>query len=57
VNEYPPTIIKKAVSGYGLADKDLVANRVMMILGSDCPVVSKDSADALAIAICGGGGA
>jgi crossover junction endodeoxyribonuclease RuvC len=52
VKEHPPTIVKKAVSGYGLADKDLVAQRVKMILGSDCPVVSKDGADALAIAIC-----
>jgi crossover junction endodeoxyribonuclease RuvC len=27
VSEYSPTIVKKVVSGYGLADKDLVAQR------------------------------
>ncbi|MDR1032102.1 MAG: crossover junction endodeoxyribonuclease RuvC [Holosporales bacterium] len=53
IKEFPPTIVKRYVSGYGLADKDLVAQRVKMILGKECPAVSKDGADALAIAICG----
>jgi crossover junction endodeoxyribonuclease RuvC len=53
VKEYAPTVVKKVVSGYGLADKNLAANRVMMLLGKSCPAVTKDAADALAIAICG----
>jgi crossover junction endodeoxyribonuclease RuvC len=53
VKEFAPTIVKKTVSGYGMADKGMVANRVMMILGKNCPLVSKDAADALAIAISG----
>jgi Holliday junction resolvasome RuvABC endonuclease subunit len=53
IKELLPTIVKKVVSGYGLADKGLVASRVMMILGKRCPAVEKDAANVLAIAICG----
>jgi crossover junction endodeoxyribonuclease RuvC len=45
VKEYAPIVVKKTVSGYGLADKNLVANRVMLILGKSCPIVTKDAAD------------
>ena len=49
--EYSPLEIKKAVVGYGLAEKDQVQMMVKAILHlSDRP--QADAADALAVAIC-----
>jgi len=51
VYEYSPLEIKKAVVGYGLAEKSQVQQMVKAILGlSNLP--PEDAADALAIAIC-----
>jgi len=51
VHEYAPTEIKSAVTGYGRADKDQVAQMVQAILGLPKRPAS-DAADALAAAIC-----
>jgi crossover junction endodeoxyribonuclease RuvC len=51
VYEYTPLEVKKAVVGYGRAEKNQIQNMVKAILHlSDLPTV--DAADALAIAIC-----
>lgn len=50
VSEYTPNAIKKTVVGTGHADKNQIAKMVQLLLG--CEPVSKDAADALAIAIC-----
>jgi len=50
-HEYAPRAIKLAVSGYGAAEKDQVAQMVTMLLKlSDQP--GADAADALAVALC-----
>ncbi|MCX8069332.1 MAG: crossover junction endodeoxyribonuclease RuvC [Thermodesulfovibrionales bacterium] len=49
--EYSPLEIKKAVVGYGKADKNQVQVMVSKILNIRHPI-SSDSADALATAIC-----
>lgn len=49
-NEYPPTVVKQAVTGNGNAAKEQVANMIFArlgIVGSDLPL---DASDALAIA-------
>lgn len=51
VHEYNPNEIKKAVVGYGKAEKGQVQKMVRMILSLDEEPLP-DSADALAIAIC-----
>ena len=51
VFEYSPLEIKKAVTGYGKADKPQVQAMVKQILGLDFSP-SPDGADALAMAIC-----
>jgi crossover junction endodeoxyribonuclease RuvC len=51
VYEYTPLEVKKAVVGYGRAEKSQIQNMVKAILNlSDVPPA--DAADALAIAIC-----
>ena len=50
--EYAPNRVKKAVCGYGLADKEQVKRMVRTILGLAEPLVSTHAADALAVAIC-----
>ncbi len=50
VAEYTPRFIKKAVCGYGNADKEQVKQMVTMLLNLNKPLVS-DESDALAIAI------
>ena len=53
MNEYSPATIKKAVVGYGRADKKQVQAAVVRIFGlSQTP--PEDEADALAIAACHG---
>jgi crossover junction endodeoxyribonuclease RuvC len=44
--------VKKAVCGYGRAEKDQVKRMVKAILGLDAPPASTHAADALAVAIC-----
>lgn len=51
VAEYAPRQIKKAVVGYGAADKAQIQQMVKLLLSLD-QVPSPDAADALAIAIC-----
>lgn len=51
VGEYLPMIVKKSVVGTGHATKDQVSMMVERLLPG-CKIVSADSADALAIAIC-----
>ncbi len=50
--EYPPASVKKAVCGYGRADKAQVQRMVKAILGLDEPPEPSHAADALAVAIC-----
>ena len=50
--EYAPNRVKKAVCGYGLADKDQVKRMVGMLLGLREPPKTTHAADALAVAIC-----
>lgn len=51
IYEYSALEVKKAVVGYGRADKNQVQKMVKQILGVN-RVLSADSADALAIAMC-----
>lgn len=51
VYEYGALEVKKAVTGYGRAEKKQVAGMVKRILGINADL-SDDSADALALAIC-----
>lgn len=50
VGDYNPMQVKKAVSGYGWADKDQVGKMVMTLLNLKEPLPS-DAADAAAVAI------
>lgn len=50
VVEYPPALVKQAVSGYGRADKDQVAHMVGLLLGVKVEGPA-DVTDALAVAI------
>ena len=52
VVEYTPAEIKRAVVGYGRAEKQQVAQMVKLLLGLDKPPAPFDAADALAVAIC-----
>ena len=49
--EYSPTQIKKAVVGFGRADKKQVASMTQALLGLPEPAMS-DASDALACALC-----
>jgi crossover junction endodeoxyribonuclease RuvC len=49
--EYPPATVKKAVCGYGRAEKGQVERMVRAILGTRDPM-SNHASDALAVAIC-----
>ena len=50
--EYTPLQVKKAVSGYGLADKDSLRALVETLLRVPAGVLTRDSSDAAAIALC-----
>ena len=50
--EYSPAEIKRAVVGYGRAEKQQVQEMVKMLLGLDEVPSPHDAADALAVAIC-----
>ena len=50
--EYTPAEIKRAVVGFGRAEKPQVAQMVKLLLGLDAAPTPHDAADAVAIAIC-----
>jgi len=52
VVEYTPAEIKRAVVGYGRAEKPQVGQMVKVLLGLDAIPKPHDAADALAVAIC-----
>lgn len=52
VAEYTPAEIKRAVVGYGRAEKPQVQHMIKLILGLSSPPSPHDAADALAVAIC-----
>ncbi len=52
VVEYAPAEIKRAVVGYGRAEKHQVQQMIKLLLGLDAPPSPHDVADALAVAIC-----
>ena len=52
VVEYTPAEIKRAVVGYGRAEKRQVQQMIKLLLGLDRPPSPHDAADALAVAIC-----
>ena len=52
VVEYSPAEIKRAVVGYGRAEKHQVQQMIKLLLGLEAPPSPHDAADALAVAIC-----
>jgi len=52
VAEYTPAAVKRAVVGYGRADKPQVQMMVKLLLGLAAAPSPHDAADALAVAIC-----
>jgi crossover junction endodeoxyribonuclease RuvC len=52
IHEYPPRLVKKAVTGYGAAEKDQVRRMVRILLGLHVRPLALDASDALAVAIC-----
>jgi crossover junction endodeoxyribonuclease RuvC len=52
IAEYAPTEIKRAVVGFGRAEKHQVGRMVELLLGLDAMPSPHDAADALAVAIC-----
>jgi crossover junction endodeoxyribonuclease RuvC len=52
IAEYTPAEIKRAVVGYGRAEKQQVGHMVKLLLGLDAVPAPHDAADALAVAIC-----
>jgi len=52
IQEYTPAEIKRAVVGYGRAEKPQVQQMVKLLLGLPSVPTPHDAADALAVAIC-----
>jgi len=52
VVSYAPAAVKRAVVGYGRAEKQQVQQMVKLLLGLAQPPTPYDAADALAVAIC-----
>lgn len=52
IAEYTPAEIKRAVVGFGRAEKQQVGQMVKLLLGLDAVPAPHDAADALAVAIC-----
>jgi crossover junction endodeoxyribonuclease RuvC len=52
VSEYTPLQVKKAVSGYGMADKDALRALVERLLRIPAGVLTRDASDAVAVALC-----
>jgi crossover junction endodeoxyribonuclease RuvC len=50
--EYTPAEVKRAVAGYGRADKRQMQHMIKMLLGLEAAPSPHDAADALAVAIC-----
>jgi crossover junction endodeoxyribonuclease RuvC len=50
--EYTPAEVKRAVVGYGRADKRQVQQMIKLLLGLAQPPTPYDASDALAVAIC-----
>ena len=50
--EYTPAEIKRAVVGFGRAEKQQVGQMVKLLLGLDAAPSPHDAADAIAVAIC-----
>ena len=52
VVEYSPSEVKRAVVGYGRAEKGQVQQMIKLLLGLDTAPTPHDAADALAVALC-----
>ena len=52
VVEYTPAEVKRAIVGYGRAEKQQVARMIALLLGLEAAPVPFDATDALAVAIC-----
>jgi crossover junction endodeoxyribonuclease RuvC len=52
IAEYTPAEIKRAVVGFGRAEKPQVGQMVKLLLRLDAPPSPHDAADAIAVAIC-----
>ncbi len=52
VHAYEPRLVKKAVAGYGAAEKEQVRRMVRLLLGLHAAPLQLDASDALAVAIC-----
>jgi crossover junction endodeoxyribonuclease RuvC len=52
VVEYTPAEVKRAVVGYGRAEKQQVQQMIKLLLGLNVTPTPHDAADALAVAIC-----
>jgi crossover junction endodeoxyribonuclease RuvC len=52
VVEYTPAEVKRAVVGYGRAEKHQVQQMIKLLLGLTRPPAPHDAADALAVALC-----
>ena len=52
ISEYPPAEVKRAVVGYGRAEKHQVQHMVALLLGLAVLPEPFDASDALAVAIC-----
>jgi crossover junction endodeoxyribonuclease RuvC len=52
VVEYAPAEVKRAVVGFGRAEKPQVQQMVTLLLGLDAPPKPLDVSDALAVALC-----
>ena len=52
VVEYTPAEVKRAIVGYGRAEKHQVQQMIKLLLGLDAAPAPHDVADALAVAIC-----
>jgi crossover junction endodeoxyribonuclease RuvC len=52
VFEYEPRLVKKALVGYGQAEKEQVRAMVLSLLSRQRSRIPLDAADALAVAIC-----
>ena len=50
--EYTPAEIKRAVVGFGRAEKQQVGQMVKLLLGLDAAPTPHDASDAIAVAIC-----
>lgn len=52
LHEYSPLEIKKAVTGYGQADKNQIITMIKALLAIEDEKLETDAADALAVAFC-----